>query len=59
MVYRLPGTSAGRIKRIIDIPDICEVLKAQDLARLHESGWLEDILNFSEAPEPDEAAVEA
>ena len=55
VVYRLPGTSAGRIKRIVDIPHIREVLETQDLARLHESGWLEDILNFSEAPEPREA----
>ena len=52
VVYRLPGTSVGRIKRIVDIPHIREVLETQDLARLHESGWLEDILNFSEAPEP-------
>ena len=59
VVYRLPGTSAGRIKRIVDIPHIREVLETQDIARLHESGWLEDILNFSEAPEPDEVLVEA
>ena len=59
VVYRLPGTSTGRIKRIVDIPHIREVLKTQDLARLHESGWLEDILNFIEAPEPEEAAVKA
>lgn len=59
VVYRLPGTSAGRIKRIVEIPHIREVLETQDLARLHESGWLEDILNFSEAPDPDEAAVVA
>jgi predicted ATPase len=59
VVYRLPGTSTGRIKRIVDIPHIREVLETQDLARLHESGWLEDILNFSEAPEPGEVAVEA
>lgn len=59
VVYRLPGTSAGQIKRIVDIPHIREVLKTQDLARLHESGWLEDVLNFAEAPEPDEVLVEA
>jgi hypothetical protein len=50
VVYRLPGSNVGRIKRIIDLPHIREVLEKQDLARLHESGWLEDILNFSETP---------
>lgn len=58
VVYRLTGTSFGRVKRIVDIPHIREVLETQDLARLHESGWLEDILNFSEAPDPSEASVE-
>lgn len=59
VVYRLPGTTAGRIKRMVDIPHIREVLETQDVARLHESGWLEDILSFSEAPEPVETPVEA
>ena len=59
VVHRLTGTSAGQIKRIVDVPHIREVLKTRDLARLHESGWLEDVLNYTEAPEPEETLVEA
>lgn len=49
LVYRLPNTNEGRIKRILDIPDIENILEKQDLARLHESGWFEDAMVFLEA----------
>jgi predicted ATPase len=51
LVYRLPDSSEGRIRRIMDIPHIREVIEEQDLARLHESGWFEDTMVFSEAEE--------
>jgi predicted ATPase len=46
LVYRLPGVTEGRIKRILDIPDIQQIIEQQDLARLHESGWFEDAMVF-------------
>jgi predicted ATPase len=47
LVYRLPGSSEGQIKRIVEIPAAREVLETQNLGRLHESGWLEDAVAFS------------
>jgi predicted ATPase len=47
LVYRLPGTSEGSIRRILDIPEARRVLEEQDLARLHASGWLEDAVYFA------------
>ena len=51
LVYRLPESSEGRIRRILDIPDIRKVIEEQDIARLHESGWFEDAMVFLEAEE--------
>jgi predicted ATPase len=50
-VYRLAGQPDARIRRILDIPDVARVLKEQDLARLHSSGWLEDAVAFQEGGE--------
>lgn len=52
LVYRLPDSPEGRIRRILDIPGIREVIEQQDLARLHESGWFEDAMVFLEAEQP-------
>ncbi len=46
LVYRLPETPQGQIKRVMEISDIDRVLETQDLARLHESGWFEDVMDF-------------
>lgn len=48
LVYRFPDSPEARIKRIVDMPEIREILERQDLARLHESGWFEDAMYFSE-----------
>ncbi len=48
LVYRLSDASGARIRRIVDIPDAKRVLETHNLARLHESGWLEDAVSFSE-----------
>ena len=48
LTYRLPGRATTEIKRIVDIPEAQEVLKSQDLARLHASGWLENVAAFAE-----------
>ncbi|MDY6803070.1 MAG: ATP-binding protein [Cyanobacteriota bacterium] len=46
LTYRLPERVDGGIKRIMDIPDARRVIEEQDLARLHEAGWLEDVIYF-------------
>jgi predicted ATPase len=51
LVYRLEGNNEGRIRRIMDIPDARRLLKQQGLARLYESGWLEDTIAFAETAE--------
>jgi predicted ATPase len=48
LVYRLEGSPDAHIKRILDIPEARRVLEAQDLARLHAYGWLEDAVSFTE-----------
>ena len=52
LVYRLEGSHEGRIRRIVNIPEANRVLQEQNLARLHESGWLEDAVAFAETAEP-------
>ncbi|MCP4108034.1 MAG: AAA family ATPase [Desulfobacteraceae bacterium] len=46
LLYRLPDTSEGRIRRITDIPDVQRLIEEQDIAELHESGWFEDAMFF-------------
>ena len=48
LTYRLSDKPDAQIKRIVDIPFARRVIHEQDLARLHESGWLEDAVNFTE-----------
>jgi predicted ATPase len=49
--YRLPDRVDAGIKRILDIPEARQVLEKQDIARLHDSGWLEDAMYFLEDEE--------
>jgi hypothetical protein len=51
LTYRLSDRPHAQIKRIIDIPEAQRVINEQDLAHLHESGWLEDAVNFTEDEE--------
>ncbi|WP_013324212.1 AAA family ATPase [Gloeothece verrucosa] len=51
LTYRLPEKPGAKIQRILDIPEAKEVLEQEDLGRLHESGWLEDIMYFSDDEE--------
>jgi len=46
LLYRLPGTSQGRIKRILDIPDVRRIAEVHGISHLHESGWFEDAMFF-------------
>lgn len=58
VVHRLPGAAGSAVTRLVDIPHAMDVLKRQDIARLHASGWFEDALAFAqpapaaEKPEP-------
>lgn len=55
LVYRTENAPDSRIRRILELPDIERVLKTQDIGRLHATGWLEDMVFFSE---PDEEGTE-
>lgn len=48
LVYRLEKQPDARVRRIMEIPEADRILRAQDLARLLASGWLEDAVAFSE-----------
>ena len=51
IMYRLPESPEGRIKRLLDIPDAPRVMAEHDIANLHESGWFENAVFFSEEGE--------
>jgi predicted ATPase len=56
LVYRSEQSPYSKVRRIMELPGIAEVLAEQDLGRLHAAGWLEDTAAFSE---PDENEGEA
>lgn len=48
--YRLENQPDARIKRILDVsPKIQTLIEEQGLTELYESGWLENMMEFSEA----------
>lgn len=47
LVYRFEDETEAHVQRILDIPTAREVLERQNLARLHESGWLENVVAFA------------
>ncbi len=47
LIYRQEHEAVGHIQRIMDIPTVREVLETQNLSRLHESGWFENVMAFS------------
>lgn len=46
LTYRLENRPDAKIIRILDIPNAQEVLEKQTLAHLHESAWLENVMEF-------------
>lgn len=48
LVYRLPGQTEGRIRKILDIPTARSVLEGRSLGRLLETGWLENTVEVLE-----------
>jgi predicted ATPase len=51
LTYRLENETEAHIQRIMDIPTARDVLARQNLARLHESGWLENMVAFAQREE--------
>jgi len=56
LTYRLEGKADGRIRRIMDIPEAADIIEKQDLARLHSSGGLEDVVSFLDDDDSQEEA---
>jgi predicted ATPase len=48
LAYRLKGSAEGRLKPLSEIPHLQEVIQRKDIARLHESSWMENTMEFSE-----------
>jgi predicted ATPase len=48
LAYRLKGSAEARLKPLPDIPNLLDVIKNKDIARLHESSWMENTMEFSE-----------
>ncbi|HLM75930.1 MAG TPA: AAA family ATPase [Polyangiaceae bacterium] len=46
LVYRLRGADDSAVRRVVELPDLNRILETQDLARLHASGWLEDMVEL-------------
>ena len=48
VVCRLKDTSKAIIRPVAELPHVKELRQVQGLGRLHESGWMEDALFFTE-----------
>ena len=48
VVCRLEDTSDAIIRPVAELPNVQELRRKQGLGRLHESGWMEDALFFTE-----------
>ena len=48
LLYRLENQPDGRIRRILDIPEAERLLREGNIARLHASGWFENVVEFDE-----------
>ena len=53
LTYRVEGVPESRLKSLLEIPTLADVIKSQDIATLYETGWMENTLFFTEGtPEP-------
>jgi predicted ATPase len=48
LCYRLENQPDTRIKKLLALPNARHLVETQDVGRLHESGWLEDAVEFME-----------
>ena len=55
LIYRLPDSSEARISPLSRIPEIQEILEQQNIEKLHEPGWLEDMIAFAVGKETDDS----
>ena len=55
MVCRLEDKADAIIRPLATLPDVRDLRQDQGLGRLHESGWMENMLFFSEEKENEEA----
>ena len=55
VVYRLEDKADAIIRPLATLPDVRDLRQDQGLGRLHESGWMENMLFFSEEKENEEA----
>lgn len=46
LIYRLENRADAKIIRVLDIPDAPRILNEQNLAHLHESAWLENVMEL-------------
>ena len=51
MVSRLEDADDAIVRRVADLDDAPKLRHKQGVGRLHESGWLEDALFFTERPD--------
>ena len=56
VVCRNPGVSEAIIRPAKDLPNAEDLRRSQGLRKLHATGWMEDILYFSQ---PDEAEAQS
>jgi hypothetical protein len=48
LVYRLKLRPDGQLKPLPEVPHLLEAIKKNDIARLHESSWMENTMEFAE-----------
>ena len=53
VVYRDEDSADGIIRRVAELPKARELRQTQGLGRLHTTGWMEDMLAFSEGANQD------
>jgi predicted ATPase len=57
LTYRLENQPDTRIKKLLDLPNARYLVETQDVARLHDSGWLEDAAAFADEEDIADSAV--
>jgi hypothetical protein len=50
LAYRLKGSAEGRLKPLPEIPNLLDIIKNKDIARLHESSWMEKTVEGGSFP---------
>ena len=58
VVCRRDETEDAVIRRVSKLPNAATIRRTQGLGQLHASGWMEDVIAFSQAPPTDEARAQ-